>query len=271
MEYSSRDFIETLGKLGARTKKHEDVLYASVLSHYWCAVNSDDKSICHWLIKDGYWESWITLWISQNVLPGTKVIDIGSNVGYYTFFLQKHGCKVYSVEANPELCKLLMYSAKANGCEYEVSILNFALSNYEGKCILKVPDTNHLGGSGIDNVYTGSNFTAEHHVECITLDKLLNYAVMPEIGFVKVDAEGSEFNILKGATSFIKKAQDCLWLIEWTPGKPENNDFAQFLFDNWKHIGYVDYEGKSVSIKRSKKELMDINHLSMIYLSNNKP
>ena len=133
-------------------------------------------------------------------------LDIGAYKGVYTYFISKYSKKVYAFEPNPKSFKILQKTVDKN-----VKVFPYALSDKSSYDFLKIPrgekGYSNQGGS-IRNVKLDKKF-AKLKVETKKIDDLR----LNNIGFIKIDAEGVELKILKGAKKLIKKYKPTL-LIE---------------------------------------------------------
>ena len=78
------------------------------------------------------------------IYPGDGVaVDIGANVGYYTFEMAKRFSRVYAFEANSEVSVPI----RASGLE-NVYLIDKGLSNSERKAVLYIPVVGGLALSG---------------------------------------------------------------------------------------------------------------------------
>lgn len=247
MEYRTCAELEMIGKTGAASFDQligeQAVRKCRVLSSYWVCTFSGKDGIAEHLAEDGFWESWITCWISNNVKPGSVCIDAGSTYGYYTFFLAQHGCRVYSIEANPALIPLLEYANYLNGSYDRVTIINKAVANESGKS-LRLGFSDSIGGTSV-------NLSAENgsvHVESILLDDLL--VLEKRFDFIKLDVSGSEQRALEGMKKIFSVNPACTCIMEFAPSYyPEkglgffNNLLQQFF------IACIDVNGQEVMIR----------------------
>ena len=133
-------------------------------------------------------------------------IDIGAYKGVYSFLLAKYSKKVYAFEPNPKSFNILKKSVRKN-----VKAFPFAISDKSGISFLKIPKGkkgySNQGGS-LRNVKLDKNF-GKIKVETKKIDDLK----LKNIGFIKIDAEGVELKVLKGAKKLITKYKPTL-LIE---------------------------------------------------------
>jgi FkbM family methyltransferase len=154
---------------------------------------------------------------------GDIVVDIGANIGRYTIIASKRvgtNGKVIAIEAHPGNFERLNRNIKLNQLT-NVIPLNYAAYSKETKVKLYVPDEE----SGYTIYHTlmerkGKKFV---EVDATTLDYLL--LQLNEIGggealevlgvnWIKIDVEGAEFEVLKGATNVLSKSKDISLLIE---------------------------------------------------------
>ena len=125
-------------------------------------------------------------------------LDIGAYKGVYTYFISKYSRMVYAFEPNPKSYKILKRTVDKN-----VKVLPYALSDKSSYNFLKIPKGkkgySNQGGS-IRNVKLDKNY-GKLKIETKKIDDLK----LKNIGFIKIDAEGVELKVLKGAKKLIKK------------------------------------------------------------------
>ena len=133
-------------------------------------------------------------------------LDVGAYKGVYTYFISKYSKIVYAFEPNPKSYKILKKIVNKN-----VKVFPYALSDKSSSDFLKIPKGkkgySNQGGS-IRDVKLDKNF-GKLKVETKKIDDLK----LKNIGFIKIDAEGVELQVLKGAKKLIKKYKPTL-LIE---------------------------------------------------------
>jgi FkbM family methyltransferase len=135
---------------------------------------------------------------------GDCVIDVGANRGTYSYSMLKavgkHG-KVYSFEPNPIIAEQLKKNLRYSNAVIE----NTAVSNISGDRIFY----RHTKGCGptssleFFDVLDKSGEIEETKVKSITLDSFCqSHNLSPNL--IKIDVEGHEFNVFKGAESTIR-------------------------------------------------------------------
>lgn len=180
---------------------------------HYLYVDPRDDTVCSHLIARGYWESWIHQVVCRLVGPGDHVIEVGANFGYYTVSLAHRVGPTGSLiafEANPEVAALLTQSVRFNSYQGIVQVLPKAASDTAGVIQFMSSHSNSGGGHifAFDNALgTGS---IVHTVESVRLDDLET----PSPKLIRIDAEGSEALILRGAERLLSRP-DVIVCMEW--------------------------------------------------------
>ena len=158
-----------------------------------------------------------TLW--RLAEPGELAIDVGANIGYMTSVLAARvssspGGSVWSFEAHPDIFSELKFNVD-NWQEklktVKFSIKNIAVSEQKGKVQLQVPDA-FKNNRGLSSVISVAEVTDKSIIlESCSLDDL--FLESREIGVMKLDVEGHELQVLKGAKQLFqqKKIRDCVF------------------------------------------------------------
>lgn len=236
---TSRAMIEFLSKSSARViDARFNFRLCRVLDRFEMWVDVLDKSVTPHLINDGFWESWITKWVIDNVDDNTVFIDIGSNTGYYAFLAHYLGADVSAFEPNPDYANLIRHSQGSNKMQFPVN--EYALSNYNGEAKFNIPIELH-GSASLSQIIEGYE-TRQIEVLVRELDWWMpgNFKDGKKL-VVKIDAEGEEERVLQGGKKFLDSADEVVLLLEYTPGA-YSADFVDHLFDNYD-VAYVDGNG----------------------------
>jgi len=184
-------------------------------------LDTRDLSLAPHILMDGEWEPWITKVFLNLLRPGMKVIDIGSNVGFYSILAaDKIGKNGYLVcfEANPDLADLVFYNLQINGFHGRSKVISKAVYSHSDTLKFKIFQK-YLGSSSI---WADEKHAAAFHdslktitVDAISLDEYVPTGI--KVDFIKMDAEGAEPYILKGANRIIKENPDIIILMEFSP------------------------------------------------------
>jgi FkbM family methyltransferase len=140
-------------------------------------------------------------WLENNLKEGDVFYDIGANVGAYGFVaasLIKEGV-VVSVEPSfstyKTLCNnIILNSKKFSGIKFYP--FGCALGNADGYIEFKFSEIQ----SGAAQ-HGGSNFEASLNVPCLSLDDFISVLNIPSPTVMKIDVDGPEVLVLRGANA----------------------------------------------------------------------
>lgn len=189
------------------------------------------------LLMNGHYEPQAAACCRQFVPPGRDAIDVGANVGFYSVLLAKSvspGRRVLAVEPIPEAVAKLKENLRRNGAVESVLIHDGAALDEDGPCELVTVD-GKSEYSTMGHLVHASVSTAEGRtirVRGTRLDELVQRLTL-DPGFIKIDVEGSELKVLRGATGLLSEARPNLlievhqYLLE--EGGGSANEVLEFL------------------------------------------
>lgn len=193
-------------------------------------VLADDEYIGPAIARGYEWDGWMRYDIEKYYKEGTEILDIGANIGYNSLMFSDYG-PVYAFE--PVFHKLVTLNVENNKLKHPIHVIPNALSDKKETVDMYFPNVvekTGLRNYGGTSMY-GSKENENIHVECYKLDDI--YTGIPSV--IKIDVEGHELQVLKGAEYVIKKFMPTI-LIELFDF--ENNEAAKYL----KSLGYDDPE-----------------------------
>jgi FkbM family methyltransferase len=172
-------------------------------------------------IKNGLFENQLIEWAKQLCSKEKTMLDIGAHTGTYAISLADLCDKVYCFEPQRQtfyaLCGSVALSNKENVTCFQTGL---GSEDQVGKTILKIV-SNDGGGSSI---HAETGILREEEIEIKTLD---SYGI-ENIGFIKMDVEENELNVLKGAIETIKRSNYPKILFE---SNPMYEDIRNKLFE----------------------------------------
>lgn len=121
------------------------------------------------------------------------VIDAGANIGNHSNWFAQHFDRVEAFEPHPRTFKLLEFNAASN-----VNVHNCALGKKEETATLFDLPCN-MGGSSLKTEHGGRRY--EVKVDTIDRHDFANVCL------IKIDVEGLELSVLKGAEQTIRKCR----------------------------------------------------------------
>ena len=156
------------------------------------------QSNLEYYIHHGLFEKHLIDWCKQYCSKETNVLDIGAHTGTYALSLASISKHVYAFEPQ----RLTFYAlcggvALSNYKNITCIQKGLGSSEQEGEQILKIV-SNDGGGSSLHAI---DGVISEEKIDIITLDSLN----LSDIGFIKMDVEENELEVLKGANETIKR------------------------------------------------------------------
>ena len=176
------------------------------------------------------------------LLPRTRIFfDIGANVGYYSILAATVNpeCQVVAFEPAPITCARLIDNVQLNGSSH-IRVEQVALGIDEGTIQFEV-----YADSAFNTVRTPADanhpfFTNSQVIDvpCIRLDDYLDkHGIYPDV--VKMDVEGFEYNILRGAPRLLSGSQAPILFCEVEPLWLKRFGFSPTeIFDYLEDFGY---------------------------------
>jgi FkbM family methyltransferase len=144
------------------------------------------------------WEAHIRDLIERHAWPGTVAIDIGAHIGIHTITMAKRvgpGGQVIAFEPQPKLFHELAINVSLNELE-NVKAYQCAVGDYRGKIELSPLIKGNEGGTPL------KGGTGEF-VEILPLDMLH----LKNVSFIKIDVEGMEEAVLRGAAQTLQESR----------------------------------------------------------------
>ena len=193
--------------------KHKYVLANNVQGHKMILKleDSGENPYPNVLWTDGIYERETTAYIKKNVKDGDVVLDLGSNLGYFTLLLARQvgDCgMVYAFEPHPEMFKILTKNVEMNGYS-NIKLYNVAVSDRVGTARFFI----NSRWAGVSALFGHSLTERAILVDTLDIDSLL----LSGVSFVKIDTEGAEPLVLKGMRKTIDRSSDIKIILEFNP------------------------------------------------------
>lgn len=165
------------------------------------------------------------------LVPADRIsLDVGANLGLFTYFLARYSREVYAFEPNP-----LPYNVLKDIVDRNVIVRQMALSNITGQVELQILRTRKgwtQNGARIDAA--AAERACLVRVPASRIDDL----GLADIGFIKIDVEGHEWAVLEGARNTLARDLPNLFI---------ENEFAHIgarsaqVFRTLQDLGYEGY------------------------------
>lgn len=144
--------------------------------------------------------------ISAYLPKNAVIIDAGANIGNHTLFFAKiiQAKKIYSFEPIPLTFNILENNIKINSVTDKVNLFNFGLGEIETFASVKRAAPSNIGATYLE---TQTN-DRDNLIKIKTIDSLN----LEHVDLIKVDVEGMEISLLKGAAQLIKKFHPIIYV-----------------------------------------------------------
>jgi len=154
----------------------------------------------------GSWNQFETRVLKTILQPGDVIIDVGAFMGSYSLLAGKltgEKGKVYAFEPNPDYFKKLKKNILLNRFP-NIQAFDLALSNKKG-VVEFYPASS--GSSLVKNVAEAliGKKIKPIKVKAVTLNDFVGKEKIKRIDFIKIDAEGWDLQVLKGASNILKR------------------------------------------------------------------
>ncbi|MDO1501070.1 FkbM family methyltransferase [Winogradskyella maritima] len=161
------------------------------------------------------------------------ILDVGANFGYLSLVWAQSICAndgmVYAFEPNLEVFQCLKKSIKANGLSERLKVVNKAVGNQNATVDIYVENAT-------SNMMQDAKMIESHNsitIDMTTIDDFVKHNPIDECHLIKIDVDGIELDILKGAEQTITELRPILIV--------ETNGM-QGIYDYLKTLNYRLYD-----------------------------
>lgn len=254
-----------------KLEANSPITYVAVENQLLLAVEPSLRSlVTSVLIAEGDWfEKEMEFWRSW-IKPGMTVIDVGANVGVYTFSAAKlvgeKGC-VLAVEPFSGCVRCLQETCRTNQLSW-VKVCAGAASDRNGTVQLALHTASEINEVVSSNVAATMKPGTFEEVTCFTLDTLIDQENVSQVDFLKIDAEGHELQVLEGSNQLLAKFSPTILYENIAGSKGSNLAVVNFLIAReYQLFQYQPYLQQLIPIN-STQELA--GKLNIIALPNTK-
>lgn len=175
--------------------------------------------------NDMFFEEDILVKLDEYISDDFVILDIGANIGNHSLYWSKKRNirKIYCFEPIVDTFAILQKNIQLNALEKSVQPINIGLSDEKTMAKIQTFRYSNIGGTSINKDMSGN----------LQLDRLDNIEIKEQkIDFVKIDVEGHEISVLKGAENTIKKYRPIIFIESFS----NNYQFIDEILISW---GYV--------------------------------
>ena len=160
-------------------------------------------------------EPWTVHWLERVIAPGDVVYDVGANIGAYSLVAaisHEREVRVFAFEPSFVTYAALCRNILENACEKCITPMPVALTEHRGNTLFKYRslvsgDAEHAVGSR--NLFTKGfkerKPVYQQRILGIPLDTLLDDFALDPPDHIKLDVDGAELQVLRGAAATLAR------------------------------------------------------------------
>ena len=144
--------------------------------------------------------------LQQFVTPGSTVIDVGANVGFFSRRFARwvsDGGRVLAIEPAPDNCRALERALVRGGIADRVELIHAVATQSAGTRFLELnpyhPGDHKIGDQGLE-------------IAAVTIDGLMAERSWPPVSLMKLDVQGAEYQVLAGSRETIHRFHPVLFI-----------------------------------------------------------
>jgi len=221
-----------MSKTWERINVREHPIYGSIATFH-----GDFISSC--VENDKVWENHICDTLAEYYVDGTDFIDMGANMGLNTVLFNKKKTitgTAHLFEPQHDVFTVMEYNTRSLSNR---KLYNVCLS--DGSGILGFNQTSfNIGATLMNDVGTNTTSPYNVHVSTINIDSL-DFS-KNRVSLCKIDVEGCEDRVLRGAKSFLETHKPTLVIEIWNHALHRVTPVLEELnYVQLKHLGQDDY------------------------------
>lgn len=186
-------------------------------------VDTNDRYLSRSIIKYGEFSEGEARLFKQLITPEMVVLDVGANFGAHTLLFSKLAKQVFAFEPQKYMFDAMTKTIQINNLE---NVLAIRAVIGDGSVVkyrdVDTSQENNFGASSFVGVTEGIE------MQSYTLEDMLCH-------FLKIDVEGMELQVLKGAENMIRKCQPIIYVENDKPDKSDE------LIAELESLGYTCY------------------------------
>lgn len=247
----------------------EELDVSGRIVRYVATSRQSQKRIRSLLTKEPLTIPWI-----ETFKPDEVMVDIGANVGMYGIYAGVVGCRVFAFEPEALNYAELNKNIFVNGLHGQVTAYCMAISDSADVSVLHLSGFSYAGSHHDfgENWWTSDRLIGGRTVErdkrpqqgCVSfsLDELVARQVLPPPNHIKIDVDGIEHKVVRGAAETLKRPDLKTILLEVDFKIPQSLELVdQLKSQGWKlsqhqlRVNQHEYmpEGKIESLMERRK------------------
>jgi FkbM family methyltransferase len=201
------------------------------VGEFW--MSASDEVMRPYMQRRGAWEESERDLLRGLIRPGSRFLDVGANVGYFSVFAAHAapGVQVDSVEPHPEIVPVLRMNLWANRARANV----WPVALDSKKTVLPIASAPmNPGDSRVNRPEAQARY--DMVVPALPADELFRGR---SFDVVKIDVQGWEWDVILGMQRIIRESQDIALVVEFFPsGVRDAGDDPYDLLRRYRALGF---------------------------------
>lgn len=195
------------------------------------------------------YESENVAFIKESCKPGMTVLDIGAHLGLMSVTISqlvgKNG-RIYCFEPTPNTYKILTKIIELNGAENIVTPVNAAVAKEEGTMDFYLASDE--GSNSNSLVSKNHRDRVPVKINVTTIDSFVQKHSLTQLDFLKIDAEGSEYEVLLGGLNSFTRFNPKIILALHPPLIENNNQNIEDIYNLLIKLNYrINFRNREMS------------------------
>lgn len=204
------------------------VVVPTTLGFSICVDPYRDQGVERMIYYEGIYEAGTLHVLSKVLRPGDCFVDVGANIGLISLaggLAVGSAGHVYAFEPVPSTYEMLERNIAFNGAR-NIHAYPIALgSKRERRVIYRGAE----GNSGEASLIESQDASPEALVHVSALDGFLKEAGIPSVRAIKLDVEGWEVEVLRGAKELLRSAEAPILIVEYIASGPPSDELYDCL------------------------------------------
>jgi FkbM family methyltransferase len=203
-------------------------------------VDLRDTVVSQAILYDGGWEPEKSELFAALIRTGDRVIDVGSNIGYYSVMFGHvvgDSGRVVGIEPDPDNARIARENVRLNRLSKTVSIVQAAAGAKPGDLLLYA--RSGIANRGDHRTWDdGSNEGRRVRVKMVTVDECARG--WPSVQAIKMDIQGYEGHALAGMLDTLQRNPDVALVTEFWPSSMRRAGTEPHAFlDELRSLGFA--------------------------------
>lgn len=162
------------------------------------------------ILRSHEWQPGVWTALQSRLMPGAVLLDVGAHIGYFSLkgaaMVGPKG-RVLSFEPNPETLVQLRSNVEASHVESIVTVEPIAATDHDQQLTLYATRGTNTGASSLSKENAGvfDEHPQGYPVRGRPIDDVVSELGLTRVDAVKIDVEGAEVSVLRGAMKTLTK------------------------------------------------------------------